>query len=157
MKSLQVNLLSKKFLLAGFAAAALTGCNLEIPGLPTGGDDTAAEDQAAPASPTDAAAPSPGASPAAAAQVIRCETTNYLADLAFQGGQAQMTFIRKPNTPSFDKAETTRTDNPDGSVTFATARGDTFYARVYPNATCLLQAVTSSGAVALEESGSVKR
>lgn len=158
MKPLKFNLLSKKILLTGLAAAALTGCNLEIPGFPTGADETASGDQTAPiASPTDAASPSPGQGSPAAAQVIRCETANYYADLAFQGGQAQMTLVRKPSTTSFDKAETTRTDNPDGSVTFATARGDTFYARVYPNATCFLQAVASNGAVALEENGSIKR
>lgn len=149
---------SFRFLIVGFIALALSGC----------GSDTSApspDAQTSPiAPPTDAVLnPSPapgdpnlsGQGAAVPAQPASCETANYFAEIVWEGGQPLMTFTRKPNTSSLNRAPATRTVNADGSVTFAAGRESTFYARIFPNGTCFLQAVGSNGVVSLEENGRI--
>lgn len=154
-----------KVILAALTTVALTGCESGLQGFfnslenqaaaPT---DTAASSPAAPAvSPAPAQANPPAAQPAAAAQAIRCETPNYYADVAIENNQPVMSFVRKPGTVSLNKAPATRTNNADGSVTFAASGEQTFYSRLYSNATCFLQTVGSNGVVGFEENGQIKR
>lgn len=128
-----------------------------------------------PSTPTDPAAntspaentqvsPSPTPSPEVAIapvnsrwRPITCETRSYLADITWQQGQGKMTVLRKPSETLLNNGQgVTLTANPDGSTTYAHQGDGIFYARVYPNDTCLVQAVARTGSVTLEESGRVR-
>ncbi|WP_088892542.1 hypothetical protein [Leptolyngbya ohadii] len=164
MKSFPFKIGYKKIFLFGFAAVAIAGCRPELPFFGSTDDpatDPAADQATAPVdaagNPAPAAAPAPGQTSPDAAQSVRCDTPNYFADIAIENGQPVMTFVQKPETASLTKAPAKRTDNPDGSITFAAGGEATFYSRFFPNQSCFLQTVASNGAVGFEENGQIRR
>ncbi len=97
----------------------------------------------------------PAASPPAR-EAYACITASYLANLTWQQEQPNLSFGSRQQ--QLIPAQAARaTANPDGSFTYEFAnRPDNllYYARVYPDRTCLLQVVDSaSGRVSFEERG----
>lgn len=101
------------------------------------------------------ASPSPGSTKAVAGQNVSCNTPNYSGEITWEGEEARMTFGRKPNQTNVNEASpVTILSNTDGSTTYG-HQGDeiTVYLRAYANGSCLLQALSSQGAVTVEEFG----
>lgn len=156
MKSIPI-FSASRVLLAGLITVALASCEPDnstpVPDAQTS-PVAPPTDTAVNPPPIAPASPDPGA--AAIAQPASCETANYFAEIVWEGGQPLMTFTRKPNTASLNRAPATRTVNTDSSVTFSAGRESTFYARIFPDGTCFLQVVGSNGAVSLEENGRIR-
>lgn len=155
MKPVQkIRLLS---LLVGLGSLSLGGCNSQPP-TPT--EPAASPTPAATAQVSPSTTPSPEVAIAPATsrgRPITCETRSYLADITWQQGQGKMTFLRKPSETLLNNGQgVTSTVNPDGSTTYAHQGDGIFYTRVYPNNTCLVQAIARNGSVTLEESGRIR-
>lgn len=101
------------------------------------------------------ASPSPGSTKAVAGQNVSCNTPNYSGEITWEGEEARMTFGRKPNEMNVNEASpVTILSNTDGSTTYGHQGGEiTVYLRAYANGSCLLQALSSQGAVTVEEFG----
>lgn len=85
-----------------------------------------------------------------------CLTANYFADLVWQDNQLVMNFGRKSAEPVFQNSVLTVKGNADGSFTYEVAQGALYYARVYPDRTCLVQVVDpATGTATIEENGSL--
>lgn len=126
--------------------------------------DPAAPAPAAPATAQPTESPfavftTPPLQPPAAAPVREnygCITTNYFSDIVWQEDQPQMSLGRKPAEASLRGAPANVTSNADGSFTYAAGGEATYYTRVYPDRTCLIQVVNpATGAPVLEEAGSL--
>lgn len=111
-----------------------------------------------------APAPTISASPAAPAspgvpmsmQPVTCNTTNYFTEVLWENNQPLMSFLQKPNLANLSRSPgVTITTNPDGSTTYGYQGEAVFYARVFPDGTCFVQSLTSSGQLLVEESGRI--
>ncbi|MBF2084503.1 hypothetical protein [Thermoleptolyngbya sp. C42_A2020_037] len=89
-------------------------------------------------------------------QPVTCNTTNYFAEVLWENNQPLMSFLQKPNLNNLSRAQgVTVTSNPDGSTTYGYQGETIFYARVFPDGTCFVQSLTSSGQLLVEESGRI--
>lgn len=89
-------------------------------------------------------------------QPVTCNTTNYFAEVLWENNQPLMSFLQKPNLNNLSRAQgVTVTSNPDGSTTYGYQGEAIFYARVFPDGTCFVQSLTSSGQLLVEESGRI--
>ncbi|GAB4147131.1 MAG: hypothetical protein Fur0046_25270 [Cyanobacteria bacterium J069] len=121
-------------------AIALASCKDPLQGDPT------ASPAAPPAVPT-----APGS-----IQPVTCNTPNYFAEVLWENGQPVMTFLQKPNLNNLSRAPgVTITANPDSSTTYGYQGEAVFYTRVFPDGTCFVQSLTSSGQLLVEESGRI--
>lgn len=83
-----------------------------------------------------------------------CLTANYFADILWQQDQPKMNFGRNQAQAVFRDAPSKVTSNADGSFTYEASGASLYYARVYPDRTCLIQVVDpASGTPTIEETG----
>lgn len=109
-------------------------------------------------SPTTPAASVAPASPGVpiSMQPVTCNTPNYFAEVLWENNQPLMSFLQKPNLSNLSRSSgVTVTTNPDGSTTYGYQGESVFYARVFPDGTCFVQSLTSSGQLLVEESGRI--
>jgi hypothetical protein len=67
-----------------------------------------------------------------------------------------MTFREKPDTTTLDQVTPVAiVSNPDGSTTYGHQQDATTYVRIYPNGSCLVQAIDGQGVATAEEFGRV--
>ena len=88
-----------------------------------------------------------------------CISANYFANITWRQDQPSLSFGRKPQQAIAQNQAARSTGNPDGSFTYELAgslENMLYYARVYPDRTCLLQVIDQiSGQASVEESGSL--
>jgi hypothetical protein len=154
----------------GLALVSLSGCSL-LKALAPQGKPVVAPSVAAPplaTSPTESPIPftvltapsflTPAAS-APARENYACLTANYFANITWRQDQPSLSFGRKPQQALAQNQAARSTANPDGSFTYELASSldnRLYYARVYPDRTCLLQVIDKvSGQTSVEESGSL--
>ncbi|MEO1210415.1 MAG: hypothetical protein AAFX78_12805 [Cyanobacteria bacterium J06638_20] len=89
-------------------------------------------------------------------QGLTCNAPNYFAEVAADQGQFNLTFGEQSAENTLLRANPiSNVQNEDGSHTYGYQDTDstTYYARFYPNGTCLLQVVGGDNTVILEEAG----
>lgn len=123
---------------------------------PTTAPATSPAAPAAPgASPFATLAPSPAAAPVKANFI--CATPNHVATVTWQNDQPAMTLTRADQSALLPNTGARYRTNPDNSATYEVANQNLFYARVYPNRTCLIQVVNpANNTVTLEETGTLR-
>lgn len=156
---------TSQLLILGLATVVLSGCGAETLNLAPDAQTTPVP------TPTDTAAvpitpASPGQDEGAIAnlQPIRCDTATYYSEVLWDGDQPRMTLTQKPvaangyqETINLNKAQASRTVNPDNSTTFgSTIEGGIIYTRVFPNGSCFIQSVGNNSVVVFEENGRVR-
>jgi len=133
--------------LLGLTAALATSCDsLPFSDLFSVNDSTPADQTAISV---------PGTASSAPNRNVACITPNYVARVEWQGDQPKMTFGRKPDQFTLNKAPAAATSNPDGSRTYRAGGEALTYARIYPNNSCFVQVVRAQNQVVLEENGTV--
>jgi len=132
--------------LLGLTAALATSCD-SLPFADLFTKDSAPVDQTA--------VSVPGAANSAPSRNVVCMTPNYLAKVEWQGDQPKLTFGRKPDQFTLNKAPAAAKSNPDGSITYRAGGEALTYARIYPNNSCFVQVVRAQNQVVLEENGIV--
>ena len=132
--------------LLGLTAALATSCD-SLPFADLFAKDSAPADQTA--------VSIPGAANSAPSRNVVCTTPNYLAKIEWQGDQPNLTFGRKPDQFTLNKAPVVANSNPDGSITYRASGEALTYARIYPNNSCFVQVVRAPNQVVLEENGTI--
>ncbi|NJN87944.1 MAG: hypothetical protein HC881_18660 [Leptolyngbyaceae cyanobacterium SL_7_1] len=146
-----------KFLVILLSVGLLFGCENRAADQSQEQSQSTAQPGSPAAQPTGATAPQ-APTPIPPSQLpqdgFSCVTPNYFGLITWEQDQPQMSFGRG-EVASLRGAPVTVVGNADGSKTYGASGESTYYIRVFPDQTCLLQTLSGQQEIAVEEYGQV--